>query len=128
MFRYNVESGGMPCTAGDQVAHGLLSHGHGCRLARLLFDALVALPLLEGRADGEPVAKLIARDLNLPPLVLALEEADQVAGGKLRIVQELEGTLRRKMTGLVLKPRGFVRIGTGHGRNGSLLAPPLQDV
>ena len=93
-----------------------------------MVDALKVLLLFEAAAGGEAVVKLVAGELVLQAVIVVLDEADEVAGGKEGIVEDFEGALGGEVAGLVVEAGGFLRIGGRAGRGGVLVAAPLEDV
>ena len=117
---------------GDQAREGFSKRFHlggdEEAVAGLVVDALQTLAFLRAAPDGHAVGKLVARELDLLANVVVLQEADEVTGRKPGIVEHLDGALGGQMTGLLLEPRRFQRIGRLRGRGRVLLAPPREDV
>lgn len=77
----------------------------------------------------DAVVELVARELDLAAQVVVLDEADEVAGGEARVVEEFDDALGGEVAGLFLEARGFGGIGRGVGLGGGkLLAAPLEHV
>jgi hypothetical protein len=91
--------------------------GHEEAVADLVLDALQTFAFLRAPSDGQAVGKLVAGELDLLAKVVVLQEADEVTGRKPGIVEHLDGALGGQMTGLLLKPRHFQRIGRLCGRS-----------
>jgi hypothetical protein len=113
---------------GEDFAKGFHVGGEEVPVADLVVHVLEVPALFEVAPGGEAVVELVAGELDLLAVVVVLNEADEVAGGEARIVEGLEDALGGEVTGLVLEPGGFLRIGGRRGRGGVLLAAPLENV
>jgi hypothetical protein len=97
-------------------------------VADLVIDLLEECTLFETAADGETIVKLVAGELDLPAVIVVLEEPDEMAGREVRIVEDLERALDGEMAGLFLEAVDFEGIERGGGRGRGLVAAPLEDV
>lgn len=97
-------------------------------VADLLILSLKILLLLQAAANGDAVVELVAGELDLLAMIIVLDQAHQMAGRQMRIVEELEKALRRQVAGVVQKPGGFLRIRRRRRRGRVLRAAPLQNM
>jgi len=97
-------------------------------VADFVLDAFEVLALFLAAVGFETMGKFFAGELDLLAVVVVLDEADEVAGGKTWIVEDFEGALGGEVAGLVVEPGGFLRRGKRRGRSGILFAAPLEDV
>jgi hypothetical protein len=96
--------------------------------AYLVLDALEVFALFQAAVGGQAMVELFAGELDLQAVVVVLDEADEMAGGEARIVEDFEGALGGEVPGLVVEAGGFLRSGRRRRRGGILVAAPLEDV
>jgi hypothetical protein len=113
---------------GEKFSHGVELDGDGGLLAGVFFESLVVIALFVALADVDTIVELVAGELEFLAVVVVLEEADEMAGGEVRIVDCFEGALGGEVAGLVEEAGGLLAGGRTRGRGRVLVAAPLEDV